>query len=196
MNDRITAVTRTGFTIIEALITLALIVLVLGIVVPSVIDQLESDEPTRVAQDLESLRSAVRLFRVDVKRFPGTPEQLVVAPDAWADSADLSETAIPAPLLEDWSGPYLEMGSVIEGGSEPDTLQITLGIRADAAFGIDTYRGDRWLTLGFSGITALQTRRVSDVIDGHTNTADEDAGGRVRWDEDAGRMLYYVLPLD
>ncbi|MGK7312752.1 MAG: type II secretion system protein [Candidatus Longimicrobiales bacterium M2_2A_002] len=196
MNDRIATATRTGFTIIEALITLALIVLVLGIVVPAVIDQLESDEPTRIAQDLESIRSAVRLFRVDVKRFPGTPEQLVVAPDAWVDSTDLSGSAIPAPLLDDWSGPYLEMGSVIEGGSEPDTLRIALGIEADAAFGVGTYRGDRWLTLGFDGITALQTQRVSDVIDGHTNTADEDAGGRVRWDEAAGRMLYFVLPLD
>lgn len=196
MNDRTTTVTRTGFTIIEALITLALIVLVLGIVVPAVIDQLESDEPTRIAQDLESVRSAARFFRVDVKRFPGTPEQLVVEPAAWVDSTDFSGSPIPAPLLADWSGPYLEMGSVIDGGAGPDTLQIALGIRAEPSFGIGTYRGDRWLTLGLTRITPRQTRRVSDVIDGHTDTADGDAGGRVRWDEAAGRMLYFVMPLD
>jgi type II secretion system protein G len=71
---------RGGFTLIEVLVTLVLIALLVGVIVPSVINQLGAGEPTRVAQDLEAVRSGVKLFRVDVRRFPHTPEQLVIAP--------------------------------------------------------------------------------------------------------------------
>lgn len=196
MRNRIAAAGPVGFALVETLVTLALIVLLVGVIVPWVSEQVESGEPTRIAQELESVRSAVQLFRVDVKRLPGTPEQLVAAPASWTDSTDHSGSPIPPARIDDWSGPYLQMGSLIEGGAAVDTLQIGLGIQADGTFSVRTYRGDRWLTLGFSGITARQTQQVSGVIDGDTDTANDDSGGRIRWDAEGSRMLYLVLPVD
>lgn len=196
MRNRIAAAARAGFTLIEVLVTLVLIALLVGVIVPSVINQLESGEPTRIAQDLESVRSATKLFRVDVKRFPGTPEQLVIGPASWADSTDYTGSAIPTPLVDSWNGPYLEMGSLVDGGADVDTMQIALGIQADATFSTGTYSGNNWLTLGFSNITASQTQQVSGVIDGDTITANDDTGGRVRWDGVGSQMLYFIVPVN
>lgn len=186
---------RAGFTLVEVLVTLVLIALLVGVIVPSVINQLGAGEPTRVAQDLESIRSAVKLFRVDVKRFPSSPEQLVVGPASWADSLDYTGTStIPTALVDRWGGPYLEMGSLTDGGAAPDTMYIGLGAAAAADFGTGAWSGNNWLTLGFTNLTVDQTQQVSEVIDGDTITANDDTGGRVRWDGTG--LLYYVVPIN
>jgi type II secretion system protein G len=186
--------TRPGFTLIEVLVTLVLIALLVGVIVPSVINQLGSGEPTRVAQDLEAVRSGVKLFRVDVRRFPHTPEQLTVAPANWIDSTDYGASVIPNPLIDRWNGPYLEMGSMVDGGAAVDTMYIALSAMADDTFSTDVWSGNNWLYLGFSNLTAEQAQAISEVIDGDTITANDDTGGRVRWS--GTQLLYYIVPIN
>lgn len=193
------AVKRAGFTLVEVLVTLVLIALLIGVIVPSVISQLGAGEAPRVAGDLEAVRSAAKLFRVDVRRFPGTPEQLILPPVDWADSTDHSGTVIPDALLGRWNGPYLESGSLIAGATgatpAPDTLLIALDGQMDADFdGTLTMNTNNWLTVGVTNYTVSLTQQVSDVIDGDTVTTNTDAGGRVRWD--GTKLLYYILPIN
>ena len=165
MPNRMTNTGRAGFTLIEVLVTLVLVALLLGVVVPSVIGQLDRGEPTRVTADLEAVREGAKLFRIDVKRFPGTMEQLVENPDGqtWADSADINDANIPQALQNRWAGPYLE-----EGGIDDNVtfLPAALGSSFHPEFTSTDWSGTNFLTIRLIGLDQLTIDEIDTSIDG------------------------------
>lgn len=193
---------RDGFTLIEVLVTLVLIALLVGVVLPSVIRQLDRGEPVRITEDLEAVRSAARLFRVDVRRWPGTLEQLVEAPagtGGWHETddedqanRDINDTKIPEGLRNRWNGPYLEIGQLTAGG----TLLIGVGGEVQAAFASVQWGSSNFITAYVDHLTVEQARSISEIIDGHTEISTTDAGGRVRFDVGADELWYLMSPID
>lgn len=185
---------RPGFTLVEVLVTLVLIALLVGVVLPSVIGQLDRGEPTRVAEDLESIRSATKMFRIDVKRYPATLEQLTEAPGAsaasWDSVGDINDALIPASLYDRWSGPYLE--TLVSDTT--DTLDTALGGRIAPVFITTTLGGSQYLTVEINGLTTSNQKILSDLIDGDTLISNDNAGGRVR--NNSGTTLYLVTPIN
>src|SRR5687767_7213960 len=104
---------RGGFTLLEILVALVLIGLLVGTLVPTVMSNVGRGELNRVHEDLEAINTAAKTFRVDVQRWPGDLEDVVVQPGA-ADSV-LTGGVYPGGLLTKWAGPYLEIGSVGTG---------------------------------------------------------------------------------
>jgi prepilin-type N-terminal cleavage/methylation domain-containing protein len=179
---------RDGFTLVEVLVTLVLIALLVGVVLPSVIRQLDRGEPVRISEDLEAVRSAAQLFRVDVRRWPGTLDQLVAAPDAttgWASNLDAMGQEIPAGLRARWNGPYLEIGELAG-----DTLYIGVGGAVLPALDTLHWGDGAFLRAQVENLTAQQAAGVSEIIDGHTNVSTAASGGRVRYD---GTLLWYLM---
>jgi general secretion pathway protein G len=85
-----------GFTLVELLVVLAIIVLVAGIVAPQVLRYLGSARSDAAMAQIDNVASALELFYVDNHRFPTEQEGLAV----------LSR---PTPeLAERWNGPYLK----------------------------------------------------------------------------------------
>ncbi len=88
-----------GFTLIELMVVLAILVLLAGLVGPRVLSQLGGAKSKTAAVQIADLEKSLELFKIDVGRYPTTDEGLQAL------------VVRPAPLAG-WSGPYLK-GSVV-----------------------------------------------------------------------------------
>jgi general secretion pathway protein G len=90
---------RSGFTLVEMLVVLAILGLVVGLVGPRVLNYL-SDSKVKAAQiQMENLASALDLYYLDNGRYPSTDEGLGALVQRPASAAD-------------WNGPYLKTSGV------------------------------------------------------------------------------------
>jgi general secretion pathway protein G len=83
-----------GFTLVELLVVLVILVLIASIVGPRVMGYLGSSRAKAANVQIESLITAVELFRLDVGRYPTSAE-------------GLSVLVKPAGTIPGWAGPYL-----------------------------------------------------------------------------------------
>ena len=191
------AMARAGFTLIEVLVTLVLVALLIGVIVPSVINQLDRGDPARIATDVESVRSAARLFRVDVKRHPHNIEQLTEDPGSdgvpWDTIVDFNGATISSGLIDRWDGPYLEGSGVVDTTT---TMETALEASIHPVFRSKTLAGSSYLTLYVTGLTRSDIQNVSDLIDGDTVTTDDDAGGRLRGSTNGDTLWYLAVPVN
>lgn len=88
-----------GFTLVELLVVLVILVLIASIIGPRVVGYLGSSRSKTASVQIESLVTAVELFRIDVGRYPTAGEGLGVLVQKSGD--------IPG-----WSGPYLAKATV------------------------------------------------------------------------------------
>lgn len=111
-----TSASRRGFTLIETVVTVGLIAVLAAFVVPSVLKKADAADPVKVANDLNSISTAIQSFASDVKgALPGDIEDLTeplltnstcntINPcDSTVTHTDIY-TAQQARL---WRGPYL-----------------------------------------------------------------------------------------
>lgn len=68
---------RKGFTLIETVVTVGIIAVLAAFVVPSVLKKADAADPVKVANDLNSISTAIQTFASDVKgALPGDLEDL------------------------------------------------------------------------------------------------------------------------
>ncbi|MFO7895186.1 MAG: type II secretion system protein GspG [Longimicrobiales bacterium] len=198
MRNRIRATARAGFTLIEVLVTLVLLALLLGVIVPQVINQLDRGDPTRIIGDLEGIRSSVKMFRIDVKRYPSTLEQLTENPydgtdygTNWSDSTALPGGTINTNLKERWEGPYLE--GVLITDPTAETLGTALGGEIDGEFTVAELGGVEYLVIVINELAEDDILAVDEEFDdGDVTTGRIQESGT-----DPDFLLhYYAVPLN
>ena len=163
-----------GFTLLEILVALVIIGLLVGTLVPATLSQVSRGEHNRIGEDLHSLETAAKLFRVDVQRWPGDMEDLVTQPTS-GDSVATGGT-YPTPLLSRWAGPYLEEGTI-----KGDTLPTALGGVIVNRFSQTAWGGKNFLTMKVKFVQQADAQAVSVRVDGDSDVTSTDAGGQVRW---------------
>jgi general secretion pathway protein G len=87
--------TEAGYTLVELLVVLAILVLLASVVGPRVIGYLGSSRTQTAKVQIEGLTSAIELFRIDIGRLPTAEEGLKALVER------------PAGTLI-WNGPYLK----------------------------------------------------------------------------------------
>ncbi|WKE65671.1 type II secretion system major pseudopilin GspG [Gallaecimonas kandeliae] len=85
---------RRGFTLLELLVVLVILGLLASLVGPQVLKQLSGSKTKTAALQINELRSAVELFRLEVGRYPSNNEGLQALVER-------------PPGATDWNGPYL-----------------------------------------------------------------------------------------
>jgi general secretion pathway protein G len=88
-----------GFTLVELLVVLVILVLLASIIGPRVIGYLGSSRAKTAHIQIESLVTAMELFHIDVGRYPSASEGLAALVK--------SPGNVPG-----WNGPYLSKGDV------------------------------------------------------------------------------------
>ncbi len=88
-----------GFTLVELLVVLVILVLLASIIGPRVIGYLGSSRTKTAKVQIESLVTSLELFHIDIGRYPATNEGLEVL-------------VKPSTKLAGWSGPYITKGSI------------------------------------------------------------------------------------
>ena len=88
-----------GFTLVELLVVLVILVLIASIIGPRVVSYLGSSRTKTADVQIESLVTAVELFRIDVGRYPTSAE-------------GLQALVKPVGSIAGWNGPYLAKSEV------------------------------------------------------------------------------------
>src|SRR5271167_2504388 len=84
-----------GFTLLELLVVLAILGLLIGLVAPAALRQLESSKEKIAHQSIERMAGVLDIYKLDVGNYPTTEQGL--------------EALIARPAgAEHWSGPYLK----------------------------------------------------------------------------------------
>lgn len=173
---------RKGLTLIEVLVTLILLAILVAIVFPVVVQQVDDAEPTKAANDLTNIRTAIELFHLNVRpTFPGDIEDLATQISTLDTDAD-EATAFTAPRDSvRWKGPYIDAtvistvqaDTVIETGFGAGILNDialfnTLSNDADDfATPTSTFPDDAdFVALVIVGLSVTEFEAINDAIDG------------------------------
>ena len=88
-----------GFTLVELLVVMVILVLLAGVIGPRVIGYLGSSRSKTAKVQIEGIVTSLELFHIDVGRYPTTSE-------------GLSALVVPVNSAPGWHGPYFSKSAV------------------------------------------------------------------------------------
>jgi general secretion pathway protein G len=116
---QIQAARRCGFTLIEVLVVVVILAILAAVVVPRVMDAPDQARATKAQQDVQSLLTALKIYRLDNFNYPSTdqglealvqkPSGLPAAPN-WKDGGYVDR--LPA---DPWDNPYQYLNPGLHG---------------------------------------------------------------------------------
>ena len=131
-----------GFTLIEVLVVVVIMGLLIGLIGPNVIGQVDKARVTTAKADMATLSSALDMYKLDNNIYPTTDQGLEAlvakpsgspAPRNWNPDGYLAGNSIPQ---DPWGGEYLYFSPGEEG---PYDL---LSLGADGTDGGENYAAD------------------------------------------------------
>jgi prepilin-type N-terminal cleavage/methylation domain-containing protein len=102
-----------GFTLLEIVITLAIIGVLVAALMPQVLGRMTQGQSASLLSTLTGLQEAATAHRGDVGRYPQKLRQLAVAPTA--GTKDSCGRVIPGYALSEWAGPYVDRNITAAG---------------------------------------------------------------------------------
>jgi prepilin-type N-terminal cleavage/methylation domain-containing protein len=210
---------RSGFTLIETVVTVGLLAVLAAFVVPSVIRKADAADPVKVANDLNSISTAVQTFSSDLKgALPGDLQDLTqpvlintlcnrVSPCDTTVTHRSTYTGAQALL---WKGPYLaasidrdpnaflRSGYVADVGNSLTRFDAVNGIPelcGLASGGSVTCNGfvatnPLFIAVRVTGLSREQALQVNSILDG-ANEVNPGFEGRFRFTAD-GQLAYFL----
>ena len=166
---------RSGFTLPEVLVTVAIIAIIAAAVVPAVTSQITKGEETTVVSAIGTTQTALTTFMSDVRSFPSRVSQLTTIPVATNDTG-LNTVAYSAAQVARWKGPYTSLATFAADDSVPIGLGLFLGdsLRDSLNFVI----ADVALHAGTNAAATALAFRLEALFE---NTPDSTAG-MIQWE--------------
>lgn len=172
---------RSGFTLPEVLVTVAIVAVLAAIVVPTVTSQLGKGDAPALSSSIGSLRTGITAFVSDVRKFPGRLSHLSTAITA-ADSS-LGLTTEYGTSSNKWKGPYTSFNLTVG-----DSVALGMSLKAFDALAVNSNQ----IELTLTGVTThSEMSRIDTLIDNTTGAA----AGSLRWTNTSGvaSALKYLL---
>jgi prepilin-type N-terminal cleavage/methylation domain-containing protein len=166
---------RSGFTLPEVLVTVAIVAVLAAMVVPAVTQQIGKGDDSNLTAGTQSVRTAITSFVADTRKFPGNVEDLYVRPTSTDDDAFGNEYGATA--VGRWNGPY-HVGSFATGATEIGFAILRDSLRAITAANVaypDLEIGQLTLFLTIAG----EARRLH--ADSLLDKGNGPATGDVQW---------------
>lgn len=175
---------RNGFTLLEMITALAIMIILGALVVPSIIASADRARINGAEDSLGAIAEAIDLFSDRISQYPRTLSQLVIP----ITTGDLHICGVTYTAAEAgrWAGPYLDRS--IPAAGIPigvGTLASVFSVQADPS-GIDYLRPE------VVGVLTEDAEALDRAIDG----ADGQNAGTFRWSAPSGGVVtaYYLIP--
>lgn len=175
---------RSGFSLAEILVAIAIVAVVAAVVVPSIGSQLRSGDESRVQQDLTNMRAGIEQFLADVRRYPNSVGQLTKLPTTTLSG--LTGGTFTASQVARWRGPYISKDST-------EAVKTGFDLSMNLAFTSTTVNSINYLTITIASFDSTNAARVDQRMDDGVLTT-----GQVRWTvgtSPLGTFTYYALPV-
>jgi type II secretory pathway pseudopilin PulG len=212
---------RSAFTFIETVVTVGIIAVLASFIIPSVMQKAESADPVKIANDLQSITTAVQTFSSDVKgQLPGDLEDLInpLLVNASCNTSNPCDSTVTHAQIfsvdqaAQWKGPYLAISI-----SAAPSATIRSGYVAEIGNTImryDSFNGTpEFCTVGgggtgpcptfnpvnplfaavkVTGLDSIQASAVNRLLDG-PNETNPQLEGRFRYALPAGSPAWYLV---
>ena len=177
---------RKGFTTIEVLVVLFVLVALAALVLPQVATRARDATRTAVLSTAKTLADGLGQFKADTRRYPGELRWLVSTTDG--TPTDVCGNTIPGGLLARWGGPYIQQHVSTSGIPAGDATILNTVTRADPA---GTTVSSAILTA--VGVTQDMATYLENEVDGDGNLS----AGTIRWVSGGGSpdTLKYYIPI-
>ncbi len=170
---------RRGFTLMEMLAVIAIVLLLAAVIVPQVVQEVRHSTGPALLSSTATLADAVAQFKADTRRYPGTLGALV---SPAGSPTDICGSTIPPGLIGRWSGPYLQRQVPASGLTAGDArIQNTLTRADPQSTAISN------LIITATGVDSIVAIRIDRDLDGDGDLA----GGTIRWTSPS-TLRYYV----
>ena len=179
---------RAGMTLMEGLITLAIVLLLAGTILPEVMSRLGQGQGAALVTNIDGFKDAIAAFRSDTGRYPQRLSQL--STPLRSSSRDLCGNLIPDSSV--WQGPYIDRtidpaaGFVVGGAVIADSLRRSpANVSPSSRFGT--------LTIVATGVEQAVATDLEGAVDGNANLAT----GTLQWSATGGGVgeLRYGVPI-
>ena len=144
--------TRPGFTLVEILVVVVILGILAGLVVPRIMDQPEKARQTQAKMQIESLETALKLFKLENGFYPSTEQGLEALvrkpttgriPNRWREGGYLDKGRLPkdpwgydfiylSPGVHNRDFDLLSYGADNQAGGEAEDQDITNWGQEDA----------------------------------------------------------------
>lgn len=148
-----------GFTLLEVVITLAILGMLAAALTPQVLSRMTSGTSATLLSTLTGLQQAATTHRGDTGRYPQTLRQLTSEPTTGV--RDSCGRLIPGLAFEAWSGPYLDR-NVPATGIEIGGSVIAATVRRVPA----TYSQAGTLYIDVTGVDKEVAEEIERTMDG------------------------------
>lgn len=178
---------RSGFTIIEILVTVGILAVLAAVIIPAVRPRYNHANAAGIIQTLQQLRQAIDAYREDVERYPTSILQLQSRPPAGqAPMTDICGAQVSSAWFNaKWRGPYL--------AQRVEAIGLQVGnSTVSAQLGYDNL-GNRLANVLIR--VATVDRTVAVLVDEAFDAQMDHNDGTIRWTEqptgsDRGTLTY------
>jgi len=173
---------RSGFTLAEVLVTLAIIAVMAAVLLPALNSQLSKGDTGRLASDFTNIQTGAQAFVSDVHRYPATVSQLTNALSG--TPLDLVGVAIPATLVAKWKGPYINR----------DVGNTAGGVISTSFTSVPGGNAVNYLTVTVTGVSLTDFTNIEALLDeGVSGTS--TTSGSIRYNAASSTLTFLALPI-
>jgi len=121
---------RTGFTLLEVLLVIGIIVALVALVVPNLMGRAEKAKKGTTVIQMHSITEALKMFKLDIGRYPTTEEGLTALFDK--EQFEDEEEA------EKWDKPYLDTKVIPRDGWDNEFNYVCPGEQNEDGFDLSS----------------------------------------------------------
>lgn len=182
---------RTGFSLAEILVTIAIIAALSVVAIPAVMNKLTEARAAALAETLDGINETVQSYRGNVGRYPRFLSQLSTKPATGAP--EICVGTQPDVNINQWRGPYTSRTFTTAGTSIGDAL-VSDTLRRVPANASSTPYG-----VAYVDVTAVDSAVAAYIEASFDGTPFDYAAGTVTWTRTApppagpvGKLSYAI----